>query len=105
MVKVATGGTVNQPWPAQVNKVIWDKRLSKTNEEGKKKPLVISIGQVVPHEVMGMANYNKNVFIGAGGTDAINLSHFIGAVHGMEKMMGRKDNAVRDILNYCSAKY
>ena len=26
---------------------------------------MLSIGQVVPHEVMGMANYNKNVFVGA----------------------------------------
>ena len=54
---------------------------------------------------MGMANFNKNLFVGTGGVDGINLSHFIGAVHGMEKMMGRQSNPLRDILNYCSEKY
>ena len=52
-----------------------------------------------------MSNYNKNLFVGAGGTEAINLSHFIGAVHGMERMMGRKDNPLRSILNYASEKF
>ena len=55
--------------------------------------------------VMGMANFNKNVFVGTGGVEAINLSHFIGAVHGMEKMMGRAQNPLRDILNYASQHY
>ena len=32
--------------------------------------LIISIGQVIPHEVVGMANYNKNIFVGCGGPDA-----------------------------------
>ena len=55
--------------------------------------------QVVPHEVMGMSNYNKNLFVGLGGKDAIDLSHFIGACYGMERMMGRADNPLRRILN------
>ena len=52
-----------------------------------------------------MANFNKNLFVGCGGVEAINLSHFIGAVHGMEKMMGRASNPLRDILNYASENY
>jgi len=67
--------------------------------------LIISIGQVVPHEVLGMANYNKNLFVGVGGTEAINLSHFIGAVHGMERLMGRSQNPLRHILNVASQKF
>lgn len=67
--------------------------------------LILSIGQVVPHEVMGMANYNKNIFVGTGGSEAINFSHFIGAVYGMERMMGRADNPLRRILNYASAHF
>lgn len=51
---------------------------------------------------MGMANYNKNIFVGTGGSEAINFSHFIGAVYGMERMMGRADNPLRRILNYAS---
>jgi nickel-dependent lactate racemase len=62
--------------------------------------LVLSIGQVVPHEVIGMANYNKNLFVGTGGVRGINESHYIGAVYGMERMMGRANTPLRKILNY-----
>ncbi len=62
--------------------------------------LVLSIGQIVPHEVVGMANYNKNILIGTGGRDSINRSHYLGAVYGMERIMGRADNPVRNVLNY-----
>jgi nickel-dependent lactate racemase len=99
-VEKATYGKIkNQPWPAQLNKRVWNLRHNKS------KSLVLSIGQVVPHEVMGMANFNKNIFVGVGGVDAINLSHFIGAIHGMERMMGRAHNPLRDILNYASEAF
>lgn len=62
--------------------------------------LVISIGQVVPHEVVGMANYNKNLFVGCGGKAIINTSHYLGALYGMERMMGKADTPVRKVLNY-----
>jgi nickel-dependent lactate racemase len=52
-----------------------------------------------------MANYNKNLFVGVGGVEAINLSHFIGAVHGMEKLMGRGRNPLRSILNHASEEF
>lgn len=104
MVKAATHGMVDKPWPAQLNKVVWSKREHDPARQANKS-LVISIGQVVPHEVMGMANYNKNIFVGTGGTEAINLSHFIGAVHGMESIMGKADNPLRQILQYASEKF
>ncbi|MCU0771968.1 MAG: lactate racemase domain-containing protein [Verrucomicrobia bacterium] len=62
--------------------------------------LILSIGQLVPHEVVGIANYTKNIVTGAGGADAINKSHFLGAVFGMERMMGRIDTPVRKLFNY-----
>ncbi len=62
--------------------------------------LILSIGQIVPHEVVGMANYTKNVCIGVGGKDIINRSHFLGAVVDMEKLMGRTDTPVRQLLNH-----
>ena len=95
MVQQASDGKVNEPWPAQLNRLIWEGGHD----------LVLSLGQVVPHEVLGMANYNKNLFVGVGGSDAINFSHFIGAVYGMERMMGRADNPLRRILNYASDKF
>ena len=61
--------------------------------------LIVSVGQIVPHEVIGMANYTKNVLIGTGGLDTINKSHFLGAVYGMERVMGRIESPVRSALN------
>ncbi len=62
--------------------------------------LILSIGQIVPHEVVGMANYTKNIMVGVGGPDMINKSHFLGAVSGMEQLMGRADTPVRRLFNY-----
>ena len=63
---------------------------------------IISVGQLVPHEVIGIANHSKNVFIGAGGSDLINQSHWLGAVYGIERIMGRADTPVRAVLNYAA---
>ncbi len=89
-VTQATEGIWTKPWPAQLNKLLWNGGHD----------LILSIGQVVPHEVIGMANYNKNIFVGTGGSQGINESHFIGAAYGMERMMGRSDTPLRRILNY-----
>ncbi len=90
-----TDGRIDYDWPAQVNKLL---------NEGKH-DLILSIGQVVPHEVIGMANYNKNIFVGTGGSEGINKSHFIGAAYGMERIMGRANNPVRRVLNYASEQF
>lgn len=89
-VNAVSEGIWNKPWPAQLNKLLWEGGHD----------LILSIGQVVPHEVIGMANYNKNIFVGTGGSQGINESHFIGAAYGMERMMGRADTPLRRILNY-----
>ena len=67
--------------------------------------LILSIGQIVPHEVIGMANYTKNILIGVGGGDTINKSHYLGAVYGMERIMGETDSPVRAVLNEGFDKY
>ena len=67
--------------------------------------LILSIGQIVPHEVVGMANYTKNIVVGAGGADMINKSHFLGAAYGMERMMGRIETPVRRLFNYAAENY
>jgi nickel-dependent lactate racemase len=67
--------------------------------------LILSLGQIVPHEVIGMAGYNKNIFVGTGGAEGINKTHFLGAVYGMERMMGRADTPVRRVLNYASERF
>jgi nickel-dependent lactate racemase len=52
-----------------------------------------------------MANYNKNIFVGTGGSEGINKSHFLGAAYGMEQIMGRANNPVREVLNYASEHF
>ncbi len=94
-VKEVSGGRVDFDWPAQVNRLLVEGGFD----------LILSIGQVVPHEVIGMANYNKNVFVGTGGSEGINKSHFLGAAYGMEKIMGRADTPVRRVLNYASDNF
>lgn len=91
-VSEVSEGRVDYSWPAQVNKLLVEGDFD----------LILSVGQVVPHEVIGMANYNKNVFVGTGGPEGINKSHFLGAAYGMERIMGKADNPVRKVLNYAS---
>ena len=91
-IREQSEGKLNYAWPAQVNRL-----LSQGGFD-----LILSIGQVVPHEVIGMANYNKNILVGAGGREGINRSHYLGAVYGMERIMGRAANPVRNVLNYAS---
>ena len=67
--------------------------------------LIVSPGQVVPHEVIGMANHAKNLFVGVGGSEMINCSHMIGAVCGMEKAMGRDHSPVRRLFDWAMEHY
>jgi len=94
-VSEITEGKLDYSWPAQLNKLL----INGGHD------LILSIGQVVPHEVVGMASYNKNLFVGTGGPEGINKSHFIGAVYGMERMMGKIDTPVRKLLNYASENF
>lgn len=94
-IKKISENRVEFSWPAQTNRMLAEGGFD----------LILSIGQVVPHEVIGMANYNKNILIGTGGKDSIHKSHFLGAVYGMERIMGRAENPVRDLLNYATDKY
>lgn len=91
-VEQISEGAVRWDWPVQVNR-----RLCAGTSGGC--ALIISIGQVVPHEVTGMANHAKNVFIGTGGKEAIDKSHYLGAVFGLERIMGKTDTPVRSLFD------
>lgn len=90
-----SGGLFNEPMKIAVNKQLFDGNYD----------LILSVGQVVPHEVIGLANYTKNILIGVGGKDTIDKSHFLGAVCGMESIMGRIDTPVRRALNTAFDRY
>ncbi len=94
-VREVSEGRLDWAWPAQLNRLV---------AEGGH-DLVLSIGQVVPHEVIGMANHAKNLFIGTGGREGINRSHYLGAVYGMERIMGRADSPVRAVINRAAAEF
>ncbi|HUB50835.1 MAG TPA: hypothetical protein VL986_01625 [Terracidiphilus sp.] len=94
-IREQSEGKLNYPWPAQVNKLI-----SRGGFD-----LILSIGQVVPHEVIGMANYTKNIVVGTGGRESINRSHYLGAVYGMERIMGRAENPVRRVFDYAAEHF
>ncbi len=85
-----TEGLWDEPVNAEVNRLVLDESYD----------LIISPGQVVPHEVIGMANHSKNLFVGVGGSEMINKSHMVGAVYGMERMMGKDFTPVRRMFDY-----
>lgn len=85
-----TDGLWTDSVDVNINKLVMDESYD----------LILSVGQVVPHEVVGMANHAKNLFVGVGGKDMINKSHMVGAVYGMERMMGKELTPVRKIFDY-----
>lgn len=85
-----TQGLWTEPVSVEINRLVMNEKYD----------LIISVGQVVPHEVAGMSNQAKNFFVGVGGSDMINKAHMVGAVYGMERMMGRENTPVRAIFDY-----
>jgi nickel-dependent lactate racemase len=94
-IRELSEGKLDYTWPVEVNRLIAEGEFD----------LILSIGQVVPHEVIGMANYNKNILVGTGGPESIHRSHYLGAVYGMERIIGRADNPVRELLNYAARRF
>ena len=94
-VSEVSDGLVETPIDVEVNKRIMDPSYD----------LIISAGQVVPHEVVGMANYSKNIFVGCGGSSMINSSHMLGAFYGMERIMGRDFSPVRRVFDYAQDNF
>jgi len=94
-VRQLSEGRLDFAWPAEVDRLLVEGGFD----------LIISIGQVVPHEVAGMANHNKNIFVGAGGAEGIGKSHYLGAVYGLERIMGRADTPVRRLFDYASENF
>lgn len=94
-IREVSQGRVDYPIRAQVNRMLLEPGFD----------LILSIGQVVPHEVVGMANHAKNIFVGVGGVDFINKSHYLGASYGMERIMGRAGGPVRAALEYARTRF
>lgn len=94
-VSRVSDGLVNEKTDVEINRVIIEGVYD----------LIISAGQVVPHEVVGMANYSKNIFVGCGGPSMIGSSHMLGAFYGMERIMGKDFSPVRRVFDYAENKF
>ncbi len=94
-VSEVSEGLVNNKIDVEVNRRLLDPSYD----------LIISAGQVVPHEVVGMANYSKNIFVGCGGNSMINSSHMLGAFYGMERIMGKDFSPVRKVFDYAQENF
>lgn len=88
-------GLMDEPIDVEINRRLLDPRYD----------LILSVGQVVPHEVAGMANYSKNIFVGCGGSRMINRTHMLGAFYGMERVMGRDHSPVRKAFDYAEQHF
>ena len=94
-VSEVSGGVMNEPVAVEVNRLLLDTSYD----------LLISAGQVVPHEVVGMANYSKNIFVGCGGSQMINSSHMLSAFYGIENILGRAGTPVRRVFDYAEEQF
>lgn len=90
-----TNGAFTQDISVQVNRHLTDGSFD----------TIVSIGQVLPHEVVGMANYTKNLLVGVGGREMINRSHLVGALCGIENILAQPDTPVRAIFDYAQQHY
>ncbi len=95
LVSDVSGGRIARAIPVEINKILLDKSYD----------LILSIGQVVPHEVAGMANFYKNIFVGLGGKTMIDMSHMLGAVSGLERIMGRDHTPIHQIFDFAAKTY
>jgi len=94
-VEAVTGGAADWAIPVSVNRILFDEKWD----------LVINIGHVVPHEVLGFANHNKNYFIGLGGKEMICASHMASACYGIERNLGELVTPLRHCFNKAESEY
>ena len=84
-VTEVTRGAADWAMPVVLNQMLMEERWD----------LIINVGHVVPHEVLGFANHNKNYFIGLAGKELICASHMAAACCGIENNLGTLVTPVR----------
>lgn len=94
LVEETTGGVADWAIPVDLNSTLMDEPWD----------LIVNLGHVVPHEVLGFANHNKNYFIGLGGKETICASHIAAAVYGIENNLGCLVTPLRACYNYAEEK-
>src|SRR3954470_3754917 len=90
IVKEYTAGKVDWEIPIDLNVMLMKERWD----------LIVNLGHVVPHEVLGFANHNKNYFIGVAGKDTICAAHMASATWGIENNLGNLITPTRALFNW-----
>jgi len=94
-VRETTGGAADWKFPVWLNSMLMQEKWD----------LIINIGHVVPHEVLGFANHNKNYFIGLGGKELICAAHMAAACCGIENNLGNLLTPVRQCFNWAEERF
>ncbi|HEY8967009.1 MAG TPA: lactate racemase domain-containing protein [Candidatus Methylacidiphilales bacterium] len=95
LVKEGTGGKADWEIPVDLNTMLMTEKWD----------LIINVGHVVPHEVLGFANHNKNYFIGLGGKETICASHIAAGVYGIENNLGNLITPLRACYNWAEKEF
>lgn len=95
VVRKATEGLFDEAIDVEVNRRLLDPSYD----------LIVSLGQVIPHEVAGIANYSKNIFVGCGGSRMIHRVHLMSAAWGIRRVLGEEHSVVRAIFDYAQENF
>jgi nickel-dependent lactate racemase len=87
-VREVTAGLLDESVPIEIDRALLDPSVD----------LILSLSQVVPHEVVGLSGHAKNLLVGAGGPSMVNVSHYLGALVGIEEVLGRIATLPRELL-------
>jgi nickel-dependent lactate racemase len=82
-----SGGLLRQRVPVDINRKIFDYDL------------IVILGPVFPHEVVGYSGGAKYLFPGISGGEFLHFFHWLGAVLTCEKIIGIKDTPVRAVIH------
>jgi nickel-dependent lactate racemase len=83
-----TGGLMSADVPVQLNA-----RLAPGTYD-----LILVLGAVVPHEVAGFAGGAKYFFPGVAGPELTHLTHWLGALATIERVIGRVETPTRHVI-------
>jgi nickel-dependent lactate racemase len=91
-VETVSQGRLREKVPIDINKKIYDYDL------------VVILGPVFPHEVVGFSGGAKYLFPGISGGEFLHFFHWLAAVITCRKIIGIKDTPVRRLINRASEK-
>jgi nickel-dependent lactate racemase len=87
-VRALTGGLIEQAVPVSINKLLAPGVYD----------TVLVMGATVPHEVAGFAGGAKYFFPGVAGPELTHTTHWLGALTGIENVIGRVETPTRRLI-------